>query len=128
MHWLTDLPAFVFALGVIIFVHELGHLTVAKAFGMRVDTFSLGFGRRLWGFKRGDTDYRVSLIPLGGYVKLAGDQAVTCCWGSDRGQRRGQTGGRPGRVGGGLDIIPPPAASRHHAHHAGHLSLQFRRA
>ena len=77
MHWLTDLPAFVFALGVIIFVHELGHLMMAKAFGMRVDTFSLGFGRRLWGFKRGDTDYRVSLIPLGGYVKLAGEEEAT---------------------------------------------------
>jgi regulator of sigma E protease len=73
MHWLTDLPAFLFALGVIIFVHEFGHLLVAKAFDTRVETFSLGFGRRLWGFQRGDTDYRVSLIPLGGYVKLSGE-------------------------------------------------------
>jgi regulator of sigma E protease len=73
MHWLTDLPAFVFALGVIIFVHELGHLLVAKLFDTRVETFSLGFGRRLWGFRRGETDYRVSLVPLGGYVKLMGE-------------------------------------------------------
>ena len=77
MHWLTDLPAFVFALGVIIFVHEFGHLLVAKAFGTRVETFSLGFGRRLWGFQRGETDYRVSLIPLGGYVKLTGEDGAS---------------------------------------------------
>jgi regulator of sigma E protease len=77
MHWLTDLPAFVFALGVIIFVHEFGHLLVAKAFGTRVETFSLGFGRRLWGFQRGETDYRVSLVPLGGYVKLTGEDGAS---------------------------------------------------
>jgi regulator of sigma E protease len=62
------------ALGAIIFVHELGHLLVARAFGIRVLAFSLGFGRRLWGIRRGETDYRVSLVPLGGYVKLAGEQ------------------------------------------------------
>ena len=65
--------AFVFALGVIIFVHEGGHYLMAKAFGVRVLTFSLGFGRRIWGFRRGETDYRVSLVPLGGYVKLSGE-------------------------------------------------------
>lgn len=77
MNWLTDIPATVFALGVIIFVHEFGHLLVAKAFRTRVETFSLGFGKRLWGFQRGETDYRVSLVPLGGYVKLAGEEAGT---------------------------------------------------
>lgn len=61
------------ALGVIIFVHELGHLLVARAFGMRVLAFSLGFGKRLWGFTRDETDYRISLVPLGGYVKLSGE-------------------------------------------------------
>lgn len=65
--------AFIFALGVIIFVHEAGHLVVAKLFKIRAVTFSLGFGKRLWGFKRGETDYRVSLIPLGGYVQLSGE-------------------------------------------------------
>jgi regulator of sigma E protease len=65
--------AFVVALGVIIFVHESGHLLMAKAFGVRVVAFSLGFGRRLWGFESGGTEYRVSLIPLGGYVKLSGE-------------------------------------------------------
>ena len=73
MHYLSNTAAFIFALGVIIFVHEAGHLLVAKAFKMRVLAFSLGFGRRLWGFKRGETDYRISLVPLGGYVKLSGE-------------------------------------------------------
>ena len=59
--------------GIIIFVHEFGHFITAKAFGMRVFIFSFGFGKRLVGFKWGDTDYRVSLIPLGGYVKLEGE-------------------------------------------------------
>ncbi len=71
--FLTNTVAFFFALGVIIFIHELGHHLVAKGFGMRVMTFSLGFGRRLWGFERGGTDYRLSLFPLGGYVKLSGE-------------------------------------------------------
>ena len=70
---LTNLLAFAFALGVIIFVHEGGHLLMAKTFGMRVMTFSLGFGQRLWGFTRGETEYRVSAIPLGGYVRLGGE-------------------------------------------------------
>ena len=66
MAFLTTLLAF-------IFVHEFGHLITAKAFGMRVFVFSFGFGKRLIGFKWGDTDCRVSLIPLGGYVKLEGE-------------------------------------------------------
>ncbi|HQN39097.1 MAG TPA: RIP metalloprotease RseP [Thermoanaerobaculia bacterium] len=73
LHILGNVLAFVFALGVIIFVHEAGHLLVAKAFRMRVLTFSLGFGKRLWGRQRGETDYRISAVPLGGYVKLAGE-------------------------------------------------------
>ncbi len=70
---LINILSFVFALGVIIVVHEAGHLLVAKAFGVRVLTFSVGFGRRLWGFKRGETEYRVSPVPLGGYVRLGGE-------------------------------------------------------
>src|SRR5436309_15046910 len=69
----TNLFAFVLVLGVLIFAHEAGHFFVAKAFRVRVLVFSFGFGRRLFGFRRGDTDYRVSLIPLGGYVRMAGD-------------------------------------------------------
>jgi regulator of sigma E protease len=70
---LYTLLAFAFALGVIIVVHEAGHLLVAKAFGVRVMTFSVGFGKRLWGFQRGETEYRVSAVPLGGYVRLGGE-------------------------------------------------------
>lgn len=66
--------AFIFALGIIIFVHESGHYLAAKAFGMRVLTFSLGFGKRLWGFRRGETEYQLAALPLGGYVKLSGEE------------------------------------------------------
>ncbi|HMB54582.1 MAG TPA: RIP metalloprotease RseP [Thermoanaerobaculia bacterium] len=71
---LTSLLAFAFALGVIIAVHEWGHLIVAKLFDVRVHAFSLGFGPRIWGFQRGETEYRLSAVPLGGYVKLGGEQ------------------------------------------------------
>jgi len=73
MGFLTTPIAFVVVLGIIIFVHEFGHLITAKAFGMRVFIFSFGFGKRLFGFHWGDTDCRVSAIPLGGYVKLEGE-------------------------------------------------------
>ena len=59
-------------LGVLILIHEWGHFIVARLFGVRVDVFSIGFGPRLFGWKRGATDYRVSAIPLGGYVRMAG--------------------------------------------------------
>ena len=60
-------------LGIMVLVHETGHFITAKLCGIRVEVFSIGFGKRLLGFKRGDTDYRLSLLPLGGYVKMAGD-------------------------------------------------------
>src|SRR5512141_1463455 len=69
----SNFLAFVIVLGFLIFAHEAGHFLVAKAFGVRVLVFSFGFGKRLFGFRRGATDYRVSLIPLGGYVRMAGD-------------------------------------------------------
>jgi regulator of sigma E protease len=69
----TSLLGFVIVLGFLIFVHEAGHFLVAKLFKVRVLVFSFGFGKRLAGFQRGDTDYRISLIPLGGYVRMAGD-------------------------------------------------------
>lgn len=65
--------SFVFVLGIMIFVHELGHCLMAKFLKIRVQVFSLGFGPRLFGFKSGETDYRVSLIPLGGYVRMSGE-------------------------------------------------------
>jgi regulator of sigma E protease len=64
----------VILLGVMILVHELGHFWAALAVGIRVETFSIGFGPRLFGFKRGDTDFRLSAIPFGGYVRMLGDQ------------------------------------------------------
>jgi len=70
----TNAVAFIFAIGIIIFVHEAGHFAAAKAFGMRVLAFSLGFGKRIWGFQRGETEYRLAALPLGGYVKLAGEE------------------------------------------------------
>ena len=59
-------------LGLLIAAHEAGHLLLARLMGMRVEVYSLGFGPRIWGFQSGDTDYRVSALPLGGYCKIAG--------------------------------------------------------
>jgi len=64
---------FIVVLGILVFVHEGGHFIVAKLSGIKVETFSLGFGPRLFGFKKGETDYRVSAFPLGGYVKMLGE-------------------------------------------------------
>ncbi len=75
MNYLQDALAFIFILGAAVVLHEFGHFIVAKLFKIRVETFSFGFGPRLLGFKRGHTDYRISLIPLGGYVKLGGDES-----------------------------------------------------
>jgi regulator of sigma E protease len=69
----TTLLAFAFVLGVLVFVHELGHFLMARWHGVRVLTFSLGFGPKLLKVKRGDTEYAISAIPLGGYVKMAGE-------------------------------------------------------
>ena len=73
MDFLTNTGALIVVLGLMIFFHEFGHFITAKAFGMRVFIFSFGFGPRLMGFKWGDTDLRLSAIPLGGYVKLEGE-------------------------------------------------------
>src|SRR5215831_5652009 len=63
-------------IGVMIMIHELGHFWAARFFDVRVEAFSFGFGPRLFGFRRGETDYRFSLILFGGYVKMAGEQAT----------------------------------------------------
>ncbi len=65
--------AFVVLIGVMVVVHEFGHFAVAKLCGVRVESFSVGFGPRLFGIKYGDTDYKVCLLPLGGYVKMTGE-------------------------------------------------------
>src|SRR5436305_7080705 len=68
--------AFIFVLGILVFVHEFGHYAVAKLFKVRVEVFSVGFGKRLLGFVRGGTDYRISALPFGGYVKMAGENPM----------------------------------------------------
>jgi regulator of sigma E protease len=76
----SDVFVALIVLGVIIVIHEFGHFAVAKLFNIRVETFSVGFGPRLIGFRRGETDYRISALPLGGYVKMAGEnpgEAIT---------------------------------------------------
>jgi regulator of sigma E protease len=75
MSYLIYLLGFIFILGSAVVLHEFGHFIVAKLFKIRVETFSVGFGPRLFGRKWGQTDYRVSAIPLGGYVKLGGDES-----------------------------------------------------
>lgn len=72
---ITGILAFILILGAAVVIHEFGHFLVAKLFKIRVETFSVGFGPRLFGKKWGHTDYRVSAIPLGGYVKLGGDES-----------------------------------------------------
>jgi regulator of sigma E protease len=69
----TNIIAVVIVLGFLIFIHEAGHFVMAKLFRVKVLVFSLGFGKRIFGFQRGGTDYRVSIVPLGGYVRMAGD-------------------------------------------------------
>jgi regulator of sigma E protease len=63
-------------LGFLILIHEFGHFAVAKYFGVKVEVFSIGFGKRLLGFTKGETDYRISAIPLGGYVKMSGENPM----------------------------------------------------
>jgi regulator of sigma E protease len=75
MDYLIYPAAFIFILGSAVVLHEFGHFIVAKLFRIRVETFSVGFGPRLFGRRWGHTDYRVSAIPLGGYVKLGGDES-----------------------------------------------------
>src|ERR671938_764957 len=71
---LTSWPvAFAFVLGVLVFVHELGHFLAAKRVGIRVLKFQLGFNPTVASFRRGDTEYGIGALPLGGYVKMAGD-------------------------------------------------------
>src|SRR5215831_5447879 len=80
---LSNIGVAVVVLGVIIVIHELGHFLVAKFFKIKVETFSVGFGPRLVGFRKGDTDYRISAFPLGGYVKMAGETPMDTITGED---------------------------------------------
>lgn len=75
VNFLQAVLAFILVLAPLVFIHEFGHFLAAKAFRIGVPVFSLGFGPRIWGFRRAETDYRLSAVPLGGYVRLAGDEA-----------------------------------------------------
>jgi regulator of sigma E protease len=74
MYTLQTIAVFLIVLGIIVLIHEFGHYIAARLTGVRVEVFSFGFGKRLLGKKVGDTDFRLSLIPLGGYVKMAGEE------------------------------------------------------
>ncbi len=76
MNFLIAVAAMGFVLGVLIVVHEFGHYAVAKLCGVRVEVFSVGFGKRLFGVRKGETDYRLSALPFGGYVKMAGENPM----------------------------------------------------
>jgi len=80
---MTTLASFLFVLGVLVFIHELGHFLLARWNGVRVLTFSLGFGPKLLKVQRGDTEYAISAIPLGGYVKMAGENPDDLHTGAD---------------------------------------------
>lgn len=74
---LTTILATLIVIGVLVYIHELGHFLAARAMGVRVEIFSFGFGPKLFGITLGETEYRISLIPLGGYVKLYGEHPET---------------------------------------------------
>jgi regulator of sigma E protease len=69
-----------FGLGLVVFLHELGHLVAAKSNGVTVEAFSVGWGRKIWSFSRGGTDYRISWLPIGGYCKMKGEHALLRAW------------------------------------------------
>src|SRR5438445_13082964 len=75
-HFLISVLAMAVVLGFMILIHEFGHYAAAKFFNVRVEVFSIGFGKRLLGFRRGETDYRIAAIPLGGYVEMSGENPM----------------------------------------------------
>src|SRR5436309_3332423 len=74
--FLISVVSVVVVLGFMILIHEFGHYAVAKWLGVRVEQFAIGFGKRLIGFRKGETDYRINAIPLGGYVKMSGENPM----------------------------------------------------
>jgi regulator of sigma E protease len=75
-HFFTSIFYFIIVIGFMVLIHEFGHYAVAKALGVRVEQFAIGFGKRLFGFRRGGTDYRVNALPFGGYVKMSGENPM----------------------------------------------------
>ena len=101
---LTAVLAVGVILGFMILIHEFGHYAAAKLLGVRVEVFSIGFGKRLFGFRRGDTDYRIAAIPLGGYVKMSGENPMD------------ERSGDPGRVHVASALAPLPHRHRRPGH------------
>ena len=99
-------------LGVMILIHEWGHFIAARMFGVRVDVFSIGFGPRLFGWKSGHTDYRISIIPLGGYVRMAGQDPTdidsSSRWSATRATAEAET---PGKVADAVQTVAEVATS-----------------
>jgi regulator of sigma E protease len=89
LNFLTAVPYFIILIGLLVFVHEGGHFLFAKLFKVKVHVFSLGFGPRLFGFKKGETEYKVALVPIGGYVKMLGDDPTEKVDEADRGRAFG---------------------------------------
>ena len=83
---LTTLIAFLIVIGVLVFVHELGHLVAAKSVDIAVPRFSIGFGPRIAGFQWGETEYVISALPLGGYVRMAGMEDTSALEGGIEGE------------------------------------------
>ncbi|MBZ5569602.1 MAG: RIP metalloprotease RseP [Acidobacteriia bacterium] len=83
-NFFVDLAAVAVVLGIMIVVHEFGHFAAAKLFDVRVDQFAIGFGKRLFGIKKGETDYRFNALPFGGYVKMAGENPLEAHSGDPR--------------------------------------------
>jgi regulator of sigma E protease len=75
-HTWVGIALAIVGLGIMVLVHEWGHFVVARLFGVRVDVFSIGYGNRIFGWRRGETDYRLSIFPFGGYVRMAGENPV----------------------------------------------------
>src|SRR3984885_1706702 len=73
LHTIFDMAI---VLGFLILIHEFGHFAAAKYFGVRVEQFAIGFDNRLLGFRHGETDYRINILPLGGYVKMSGENPM----------------------------------------------------
>jgi regulator of sigma E protease len=84
---LITLLAFLVVIGVLVFVHELGHLIAAKSVGIECPRFSIGFGPRVAGFRWGETEYVISLLPLGGYVRMAGMEDTSALEGEEEPDR-----------------------------------------
>jgi regulator of sigma E protease len=107
---LTTILATAIVLGVLIFVHELGHFMTAKLVGIGVERFSIGFGPRLIGFRRGETEYVISLLPLGGYVKMAGMEEMEPLEGGSAEREEGGPMARDGGVLAATDSEPGNAS------------------